>query len=224
MSELKRIRELVERLPSDTSSDVISELVGLYLSAGLLDAALDAVKQWSANNPESDDGRVLAARVYLENALYDEVRSTLQQLDASSSAWRSGLLVEIDLEIRLGNFHLAEQKCADWRHFYGSGEELKRLEEMLDQQDADEEFDEPIVVTPTMADLYFRQGLVEKALLLYLKLLEQEPENALYQNRVKQIRGEQHGAEDAKNSLTPDNQRQQLSRWLLSIQRRRTHV
>jgi len=224
MSELKRIRELVARLSSDKSSDVIFELVDLYLSAGLLDAALDAVKQWSANNPESDDGKVLSARVYLEHELYDETRSALQQLDDASSAWRSGLLVGIELEIRLGNFHLAEKKITDWRHRYGTDQALKRVEEMLEQQVTDEETEAPAVVTPTMADLYFRQGLVEKALILYQKLLKQDPENVLYQNRVKQIRGEQHGAADENDCLTLECHHQKLTRWLSSIQRRRTHV
>ena len=227
MAELKRIRELVERLSSDASSEAIFELTDLYLSAGLSDAALDAVKQWSANNPDSEEGKVLTARVYLENELFDEARSTLQRVDLTSAAGRPGLLVEIDLEIRLGNFHLAEQKIADCRRLCGPCDELMRLESLLDQQvqqGAEVSPDETVVVTPTMADLFFRQGLVEKALVLYRKLLEQDPENVLYHNRVKEICGEQQDREAGENSQIFEDHHQKLTRWLSSIQRRRTHV
>ena len=227
MAELKRIRELVDRLSADQRSDAIFELIDLYLDAGLVDAALDAARQWSANNPESEKGQVVLARVSLENQLYDETRSILQRLDPASSVWRSGLEIEIDLELRLGNFHLAEHKIADYRRLYGSSEDVERLAGLLRhkvQQKGDVAPDEPVVVTPTMADLYFRQGLVEKALVLYQKLLEVDPDNVLYQNRISQIYGERHCSEPGANGQSPGEHHQKLTRWLSRIQRRRTHV
>lgn len=226
MSDLQRIKELLNLLTQDASSEAVFELVDLYLSAGLNDAALDAVKQWCAANPRVDRGLALWAKVCLVNDQFDETRSILQRIGSDSSADEAAQLVAIELEIRQGNFSLARQKLNSFREHYGHCLQWTELEQQVSERSADmHENDLPPVVTPTMADLYFRQGLTEKALPLYQYLLKQDPENALYVNRIKQILGEQQARQlDAESSQLQNGQRQVLTRWLSAIQRRRTHV
>jgi tetratricopeptide (TPR) repeat protein len=226
MSDLQRIKELLNLLTQDASSEAVFELVDLYLSAGMNDAALDAVKQWCAANPGIDRGLAVWARVCLINNQFDETRSILQRIGSDSSADEAARLVAIELDIRQGNFSLARKKLSSFRELYGQCSQWTELEQQVSEWSVDmNEKELPTVVTPTMADLYFRQGLAEKALPLYQYLLKQNPENALYVNRIKQILGEQQARQlGAESSQFQDGQRQVLTRWLSAIQRRRTHV
>nr|WP_320050610.1 hypothetical protein [uncultured Desulfuromonas sp.] len=226
MADLQRVQTLLKMLESDSHSNAVFELVDLYLNYGIVDAAVDVARTWNSNNPDSEDGQVLLARVYLRAAQYDEVRSVLQKFDESTASL-SRMLIEIELEIRQGNFNLAESRLLACRQRFGDPVELQELHDTLEQEKSHSSASdsaEPLIVTPTMADLYFRQGLVEKALVLYLKLLENEPENTLYQNRIQQIHGERSCSVIGQNLPKIEEHHQTLNRWLEKIERRRTNV
>ena len=226
MADLQRVQTLLTMLESDSHSDAVFELVDLYLTYGILDAAVDVARKWNINNPDSEDGRVLLARVYLRAAQYDEVRSVLRKFDESTASF-DRMLIEIELEIRQGNFNLAESRLLACHQRFGDHVELQELHDTLEQEkslSSASDSAEPLIVTPTMADLYFRQGLVEKALVLYLKLLENEPGNKLYQNRIHQIHGERSSSAIGQNYPKKEEHHQTLNRWLEKIERRRTNV
>ncbi len=52
------------------------------------------------------------------------------------------------------------------------------------------------IETPTLAEIYCKQGLLEKALEVYEGLLERDPENQEYKTRIEEIKGE---IEDSKD-------------------------
>lgn len=62
------------------------------------------------------------------------------------------------------------------------------LEEQDDVQESETETSEPpVLVSATLADLYLKQGLSEKALNVYRQLSNQEPDNLLYRRQIRDL-------------------------------------
>lgn len=46
------------------------------------------------------------------------------------------------------------------------------------------------ILSPTLADIYFEQGHIEKALEVYARLMKRNPDNELYKKRFKALQKE----------------------------------
>jgi len=226
-SKLDRVRQCVAAIAQDPHSDVIFELVRLYRELGLDDAAFDAVRNWFAQNPDSVDGELTLGTLYVERGGFDEARSLFERVMEREASNPSVWLKLIELEIKQRHLQLAKQKISEFRQQFTDVDELEAVEEKLsslaEEMSNVEGGNGPSIVTSTMADLYFRQGLAEKSLAMYRQLLNREPDNPLYKNRIEQIM-----SEDGRARSFPEVQQQKttevLTRWLTAIDRRRKHV
>ena len=101
--------------------------------------------------------------------------------------------------------------------------------------------------TPTLAEIYIRQGHLSQGLAIYQRLLRGAPSDPQLQKRVAELSEELHGPKDlplavdggSKHNLQPavDDKEavskkeagqsellEELSRWLTAIEKRRRHV
>lgn len=228
-SKFEQVKLCAATVKENPHSDVVFQLVDLYCELGLIDAAVEAVKTWLSHNPDSVAGLLRLGELQFSCESYDDARSIFERIVRYDEKNRTAYLKLIELEIKQSNFRLARQKVESFRQLFSVGDDLNRLETQLDDVSYSgglvepDEGSAPAIVSSTMADLYFRQGLVEKALVLYRQLLDCQPDNQLYKNRIEQLEFECGGG---KTSASKDDQKAAdvLTRWLAAIEQRRSHV
>lgn len=95
--------------------------------------------------------------------------------------------------------------------------ESAEYEETIILDERDKPFDIPDdVITPTLADIYFQQGLIRLSLQMYNRLLERDPGNDKIAERIAEIRSVLEGGEGseqklpakARGDITGDNKRE----------------
>jgi len=253
------IEKYEEILSKDPTSYSFAPLADLYRHNGELDNALNIARNGCKLHPEFAAGQMALALACMEkseegealNALKIVVAITPENLEAqrllSGLYLKNGNLDEAEkclkIILSLEPDDIGSRQVMEKLGFYKVTKikpDDTKLEEFLDELDPDvvemsdsdivEEF-EPIndVKTSTMAELYVKQGHVEKALGIYRDLLQEDPGNATYETRIMELQKDNvpdtHDAEPSitYNKLSDSSSRESaymvFNDWLSNIQK-----
>jgi tetratricopeptide (TPR) repeat protein len=225
---LAQVKDYTEQLERDPDSDVFIALSECYLKLGVQGAALDVVRQGLARNPGHLQGQIALANILCQRGDYDEAVVLFEKVLRQDSQSRDALLGLATLDVQQGNFERAEGYLDRVRSLDPDNEALldheDRLEIAREQEDASGEGG-PVLVSATVAELYLKQGLKEKAVTAYRTLVHQFPDHKTYSVRLAELtEASVSDAGSEKENVDNLGVVDRLERWLLAIERRRQDV
>jgi tetratricopeptide (TPR) repeat protein len=197
----------------DPSSTAFVPLAEAYRQIGLLDDALEAARLGTEMLPHFSPGFSTMGRILGQMGRLDESMSSYARalsIDRQSQAALVGLS---RLHLVRGERDQARKILQQAKEFHPDDEKISDMLVALDlprpwadikqasqahQQGSSHEIasDEPDapIATATLAEIYVKQGLLDKALEVYQGILVQTPENASAHKRIMQLQ-EMLGAE-----------------------------
>ena len=263
MSMLGKIAEYVEALSRDPQSTVFVPLAETYRQMGLLDDALEVVQKGLETLPRLGVGYVCLGRIQAQRGALREAEagfSKALELEPKNVSALKGLarvstmsgqkerarqLLEDALRLRPDDASMAEMLASLGPAAVPSPATASQKpagmsspETGTETGDREEDQGQSPIATATIAEIYVKQGLVDKALKIYDDLLKANPDNPALQLRHQEItrlcQGEVPTAAPAASTVcepegvaAPDNGALSLAAleaWLDAIRDRRMHV
>lgn len=206
----EEIQELEARLGSDSDPDgrAFAALADAYRRAGSLDRAVALLEDGLERHPTLTVAHLVAGRVHRARGEAERAERAYRrvvELDGEHGEALRALAEIAEDRGRNGEarelYHrlaLAEPEDA------GARDSLRRLkrqhfEELLgepapgptsgaDPFSTSPEGERPAIYTRTMAELYARQGLMERAIEIYERLLEETPDDEVVRERLEELR------------------------------------
>jgi tetratricopeptide (TPR) repeat protein len=212
-SLIGKIGSYLQIVTKDPSSTAFVPLAEAYRQIGLLDDALEAARLGTEMLPHFSPGFSTMGRILGQMGRLDESMSSYARalsIDRQSQAALVGLS---RLHLVRGERDQARKILQQAKEFHPDDEKISDMLVALDlprpwadikqasqahQQGSSHEIasDEPDapIATATLAEIYVKQGLLNKALEVYQGILVQTPENASAHKRIMQLQ-EMLGAE-----------------------------
>lgn len=208
-SLIGKIGSYLQIVAKDPSSTAFVPLAEAYRQVGLLDDALEAARLGTRMLPHFSPGFSTMGRILGQMGRIDEAMSAYARalsLDRQSQSALVGLarlhLIRGERDqarkilLQAKEFHPEDEKIADtltaldlprpWDEI----KQAPQIQEATPQKaEATVESGEPIA-TATLAEIYVKQGLLDKAIRVYQDLLEQNPDNETARNRLDALRGQ----------------------------------
>ena len=219
---LAKVRDYSAQLNVDPASDDFIPLAQCYLALGLTDAALDAVKRGMVQNPDNVTGRLLFATLLSNIGEHDDAFAAYEQVLHDDPDNEKAMIGLVELDIQLSHCARAAGRLDRIRLVYPHNIAIKALEQQLESLCSDGEADDSVSLpTATMAELFLKQGLKEKAIGIYQRLLQQQPDNELFRTKITDLTC---SSVDCDESCADQSVLEGLERWIAAIDRRRKHV
>lgn len=180
-SLLGKIASYTEILAKDPRSTVFVSLADAYRRMGLLEDALEVTQQGVKSLPRFCPGQVMLGRLLFESGDLDGALDSLQtayDLDGGSLSAIRGLARVLSAKGEKDRAReLLESAARQFPQEAGIAKMLASLPPLdpVDSVSADGA-EEPIA-TPTIAEIYLKQGFPERALKVYRDLLKVHPGN-----------------------------------------------
>lgn len=181
-SLLSKIANYTEILTKDPHSTVFVPLAEAFRQMGLLEDALEVAKKGVENVPRFCPGLVMLGRIQFEMNAVEEALASLQaayDMDSQSLSALKGLARVLVHKGETGRARELLQKAVTLApEDAGAGRMLATLPSSAEEPTAPAERpeDDPIA-TPTIAEIYLKQGLPHRALKVYRDLLKANPQN-----------------------------------------------
>ncbi len=218
---LSLIKDYTERLKHEPDADVFCQLAHSYVRLGLIDPAVTAVQQGLTHNPQHLNGQLLLAELLGENEQYDEAMAYYDRVLKQYPDCVDALIGAARLDINQSNLDRAKFNLDKARLLQPDHPALRDLALQINDSVGVVELDANLpLVTATVAELYFKQGLTEKAVEVYKTLVRQQPHNEVLQARLNVLL-DQVGL---KSCTECGKLVEKLESWLAAIQRRRKNV
>jgi tetratricopeptide (TPR) repeat protein len=238
-SLIGKIGSYLQIITKDPSSTAFVPLAEAYRQIGLLDDALEAARFGTKRLPHFSPGFSTMGRILGQMGRLDESMSAYARalsIDRQSQAALVGLsrlhLVRGERDHarkilqQAKEFHPDDEKISDMlvaldlpRPWADIKQASKAHEQGPSHESAPGEPGEPIA-TATLAEIYVKQGLLDKALEIYQGILVQSPENESARKRIIQLQemlGEdvKPAAEDVQ---VPEEPLQELSPFVAAVE------
>jgi len=220
-SLIGKIGSYLQIVSKDPSSTAFVPLAEAYRQTGLMDDALEAARMGTKMLPHFSPGFSTLGRILGQMGRLDEAMSAYAKalsLDRQSQAALVGLsrlhLIrgERDLARKIlkqaQEFHPDDEKITDmlnaldlprpWAEIHQASQPQEAVAE---ESEASSEKSEPIP-TATLAEIYVKQGLIDKAIRTYQEILEQNPTNDKARERILELGGETTVASAATGDLS----------------------
>jgi len=205
-SLIGKIGSYLQIFTKDPSSTVFVPLAEAYRQIGLLDDALEAARIGTKMLPHFSPGFSTMGRILGQMGRLDEAMGAYAKalsIDRQSQAALVGLarlhLIrgERDQARKIlkqaKGFHPLDEKIADMlialdlpRPWSEIKQATLKQEPPLQKQTFSAESGEPIL-TATLAEVYLKQGLLDKAIKVYADILRLNPDNAAARARITQL-------------------------------------
>ena len=145
--------------------------------------------------------RRVLAEAYAEDGLWPQAEAEIEKVVKQLSELSSLFLMQA--EVYKGQGRVAEAEEALKRGLALRPEDLSGTQPSVELETSPEEAtpesappgaeeastpQEPGIVTPTLAEIYFNQGQIQEAIGTYEKILEQEPQNPQASGRLEQLK------------------------------------
>jgi predicted Zn-dependent protease len=213
-----------------------------YRSQGRLDEAIETCRKGLEEMPDSLTGRMLLGRCYLEKERPPEAKKELEKVAREIEGCFPVYKLLSQVYLLEKNMDKALDALRKALFFSPGGESLKSSEpfgeanplqpalpmstfparidlppktpEDRETPPEKEKVEKTVIPTDTLADIYIRQGIWEKALAVYEKILAREPENTLVRRKLEALKRKIKGETEA-----PSRQQviERLERWLAVI-------
>jgi len=203
---LGKIAAYTEILAADPQSTIFVSLSESYRKMGMLDEAHTVALEGLTHLPDYAPGHVVMARIKCQQG----------EMMASEASFKRALELDPDSLAALVGFsrlYLLLDKKAEARNLLLTARELSPADSVINklllslpepeiepeveaETHAPQEDTEPEVVTvaavepletATLADLYLKQGMAEKALNIYRNLLIRNPDNLEFRRRIRDL-------------------------------------
>jgi len=250
-SLIGKIGSYLQIVSKDPSSTAFIPLAEAYRQVGLLDDALEATKLGTRMLPHfspgySEMGRILGQMGRIDEAMNAYARAL--SIDRQSQAALVGLarlhMIRGERDqarkilFQAKEAHPGDHKISDMLKALDLPRPWDQIKPVLQAQEPSApaetvavEAGEPIP-TATLAEIYVKQGLTDKAIKIYNDILEHNPGNSAARERIKQLKGAAES--ESQSEPAPENEiaaeprdRSPLAvmqRWLSVIKEGRANV
>ena len=231
-----------EKREGEASSVSFLQKAEALLGEGRYEEAIGTCREGLERNPEVLAGRVLLGRCYLEKGMMDQARKELekvaQEIEACLPVYRflSQIYLqakEVDkaLEVMRKTMYFtapAEPEVKKTtplemgllhRGKYPPfsvpplSEQERRVKEGVTEEEEKENKEAMPFQTDTLAEIYIRQGRVDKALAVYRDILKREPENANVRAKFEALQRKP----ETDRGVPGKKIQNQLERWLAVV-------
>jgi len=209
---LGKIAAYTEILVKDPNSTIFVSLAETYRKMGMFDDALQIIQRGLERHSDFSPAHIVLARVLCQLEDYDGSVAAFEQALSLDSESLAALVGYARVKILLGDEVEAREILLRARNLSPADPVINKLllslpeqfeveDDTADQSDiatSDEaqDIDSPNLVSQTLAELYLAQGLTEKALELFQKLSQKDPDNLVLRRKVKEL-------ENRLDSATP---------------------
>ena len=196
---LGKIAAYTEILVKDPSSTIFVSLAETYRKMGMFDDARQIISKGLSLHPDFGPAQIVLGRVLCQLDDYDGSVAAFEcalDLDPDSLA---ALVGYARVQILLGDEVSARNLLLRARKLSPADPVINKLllslpEELSEESDSEEtpvddsgESASAPLLSSTLADLYFEQGLPEKALDIYQQLSRQNPDDLSLRRRLKEV-------------------------------------
>ena len=206
-SLIGKIGSYLQIVAKDPSSTAFVPLAEAYRQTGLMDDALEAARLGTQKMPHFSPGFSTLGRILGQMGRLDEAMSAYAKALSLDRQSQSALVGLARLHLVRGErdqarkilkqaeeFHPDDEKIVDMLNALDLPRPWAEIQQAAQHQDvaaeaADvkEEKAEPIP-TATLAEIYVKQGLVDKAIKTYQDILQQNPENDAARERIMELK------------------------------------
>jgi tetratricopeptide (TPR) repeat protein len=250
ISPLGKIAEYTEILAKDPGSTIFVALADAYRRLGMTDEALEVAQEGVNNLPRYAPGYLILGRIHYERKDLDRAAVALESAYALDPGGVIALQGLVRVLLGKGDKVRVRLLLEEGIQRHPDNAVLRQLLSSLGPPSAaasarvpitapaDRPEDDPIA-TPTIAEIYLKQGLPQRALKVYRDLLQANPRDEgvrrkidLLENALATDAGAQQAATQAVESTTSasplmslrDRHLELLDRWLTAVRERKTHV
>ncbi len=208
-SLISKIGSYLQIVAKDPSSTAFVPLAEAYRQIGLLDDALEAARLGTKMLPHFSPGFSTLGRILGQMGKIDEAMSSYAKafsIDRQSQAALVGIarlhLIrgERDMARKIlkqaEEFHPDDEKITDMLNAldlprpWAEIKKASELQAVAPQSEATVDASGEPIPTATLAEIYVKQGLMDKALKVYRDILEQSPDNVKAQERIQQLQAQ----------------------------------
>jgi tetratricopeptide (TPR) repeat protein len=239
---VSRLDDLKSRWGRDSSSRTFLPLAEEFRRLGRLPEAEKVIREGLQRHPGYHSARVLLGRTLLDLDRVDEAAAEFRAvLEAEPQNLLAGRLLAGIYRSR-GNWSEALETYRHLQNFYPDDAEVRTQVYQLERgpEPAEEAPGsarhraaspaDDALATNTLAEIYLRQGLVDRALAVYEAMLHSDPDNQAVRRRIDEILGS-HSAAPAQGApvaaprapAIPTDPRRRLidglQSWLIAIQK-----
>jgi tetratricopeptide (TPR) repeat protein len=209
-SLIGRIGSYLQIVSKDPGSTAFVPLAEAYRQIGLLDDALEAARLGTRRLPHFAPGFASMGRVLGQMGRLDESMSAYAKalsIDRQSQSALVGLarlhLIRGERDqarrilLQASEFHPDDDRIRDmlnaldlprpWAEIKQAVQALEVQPQERTTQDEDEAVSPPPIPTATLAEIYAKQGLRDKALAVYRGILAQTPDNEAARARIAEL-------------------------------------
>jgi len=217
---LRLIRDYKQHLLDDPASNSFLPLAHCYNKLGLVEAAVDVVKRGLEKNPDHVLALLLLADLLAGLEDFDEASVLYERVLSLDEQSVDALIGLARLDLHQNNFERANDRIVQLATKQPHHQAIDELRSQIAQNNSAS--DEGVLLpTATMAELYLKQGLKEKAVSIYRQLLHHQPNEVKYRDRLASLLDQPI---NVNVSLDKDNHVEGLEKWLIAIERRRKNV
>lgn len=201
-----KIGSYLQIFAKDPSSTAFVPLAEAYRQIGLLDDALEAARLGTKMLPHFSPGFSTMGRILGQMGRIDEAMSAYAKalsIDRQSQAALVGLArlhlirAERDMARKILNqakeFHPDDEKISDMLNAldlprpWAQIKQASQIQEVAPHVSAPSDVPGEPIPTATLAEIYVKQGLLEKAVNIYEDILRQTPDSETARNRIVQL-------------------------------------
>lgn len=243
-----KISSYLQIINKDPRSTAFVPLAEAYRQIGLLDDALEVALAGTRMLPHFSPGFATLGRIFAQMGRIEDAKSAYAQSLSIDSQGKSALIGLARLHLTLGERVEARQYLQEAARYHPYDEMISSMLIVLDlprpgsgialppeptaavheDVDAGEQTGTPIP-TATLAEIYFKQGLLDQAVRVYQEILRLDPGNTSAANRLRElcptsITDSVVSSVGGQHKLSSANRLEIFERWLLAIANRRAHV
>lgn len=250
-SLIGKIGSYLQIVAKDPSSTAFVPLAEAYRQVGLLDDALEATRLGTKRLPHFSPGFSAMGRILGQMGRIDEAMEAYDKALSIDPESESALVGLARLHLIRGDRDQARKILAEAKRSHPGEDRISDMLKALDlprpweqikqapsavaltatTETVVDEQGEPIP-TATLAEIYARQGLTDKAIKIYNEILEKNPGNSNAQERLLQLQSK--AGSELQPETVPDNGIASaakdssplavMQRWLFVIRQGRANV
>lgn len=203
MSESEELYdEIVDKIETPSTSLL---LIKLLMDQGKTEVAIKACLRALEIFPDDMNIRRLLAETYLNQGSVDLAEKELEKLASKINELSSIFKLQANLFRKEDRLKEALRSLQLYLAHHGEDKEAARLLSELGSAGKEEQ---PVLPTPTLAEIYFNQGALEEAIKVYEHVIKASPDDEKSKMRLSELRrmkaaeGQERSDEPAKKEKT----------------------
>jgi tetratricopeptide (TPR) repeat protein len=212
--------EIIEKIETPSASLL---LIRLLMEEGKTDIAIKACLKALEIFPDDMNIRRLLAETYVNQGRLDLAEQELEKLAKKIGELSSIFKLQAKLYTKEDRLREAIRALKLYLAHHGGDKEAAQLLSKLSSPRKEEQ---PVLPTPTLAEIYYNQGALDEAIKIYRQVLRAYPADVKSKKRLKELMEiKKSGAEGEGRQAPAGDQKLKLiavlERWLTAIEIRK---